>query len=283
MKIEPAQTAIVTGASGGIGPAIVEKLAKRGLNIVLAARSYDALEEVARPHRVEGQRIVSLPVDLTDRNGPGDLIKRARATIGSIDILINNAGVFSPGYFEDTTDDELDHMVALNITSLMRLTRLALPDMLRRNKGHIVNMGSLAGLGAAPFLETYSATKHAVVGFSRSLRASLQQRQTAVGVSVVCPGYVSEAGMYVDMQRDYAVRASKLLGTSSPEQVAKGVIRAIEKNEPELIVNPSPLRPGLATMTLFPRLGERAIRALGINTPAQKASEVRRSKKKEPS
>ena len=281
MKIEPGQTAIVTGASGGIGVAIAQALAKRGLNLVLAARSYKNLEAVAQPLRSTEQRIVSLPVDLTARGAPRDLIQRARATLGSIDMLINNAGVFSPGYFEDTTDDELDEMVALNITSLMRLTRLALPDMIRRKRGHIVNMGSLAGLGAAPFLETYSATKHAVVGFSRSLRASLLQRETGVGVSVVCPGFVSDAGMYAKLQEEYAVRASKLLGTSSPKQGADGVLRVIEKNDPELIVNPGPMRPGLATMTLFPKLGERAIRALGINKTAQEASDGRRAKEEQ--
>ena len=183
-------------------------------------------------------------------------------------------------YAPDTTDDELDQMVALNVTSLMRLTRLAMPDMLRRNTGHIVNMGSLAGLGAAAFVETYSATKHAVVGFSRSLRASLQQRKSKVSVSVVCPGYVSDAGMYADLERDYEVKASKLMGTSKPEDVAKAVLKAIEKDEPELIVNPSPMRAGLATMTLFPKLGEKAVLALGINKAAEQASEVRRSQNK---
>ena len=89
--------------------------------------------------------------------------------------------------------------------------------------------------------------------------------------------------MYADLERDYEVKASKLMGTSTPADVAKALMKAIERDDPEVIVNPSPLRPGLATLTLFPKLGEKAIRVLGINKAAEQASRARRAKKEEES
>ena len=155
--------------------------------------------------------------------------------------------------------------MAVNLTAPMLLARLLLPSMLAANRGHIVNIASLAGLGAAAFSEPYGATKHGLVGFTRALRASLQTRGSAVSASVICPGFVSDAGMYHDMHTHEGVVAPRTMGTCTPEAVAAAALRAIERDEPEVIVNGKAVRHLLALGVAFPRLVERLAKRLHVH------------------
>ena len=134
----------------------------------------------------------------------------------------------------------------------MYLTKLVLPAMRERNMGHIVNISSLAGLSGSAYAETYCATKHAVVGFTRSLRASLKQDQSNVSASVICPGIVGETGIFKKLEIEENVKAPKLMGESRPQAVSEAVVRSIVRDLPEVIVNPTMVRPGLVLGVLLP-------------------------------
>jgi len=272
VKIGSETVALVTGASRGIGVRIVERLAARGAKLVLAARSEAALEDVRRAAEAAGAEVLVVRTDVGRREDLEALVAASLDRFGRIDLLVNNAGLERSVCFEQQPLDEIDQTLRVNLLAPLLLTRLVLPGMLERDCGHVVNLASLAGLGAMAFGETYAATKHGVVGLGRSLRASLQVRGSAGSVSTVCPGFVSEVGMFADKQASFDVTAPASLGTSSPDRVARAVIRAAERNLPELVVNPRPIRIGVALSLLFPRLGEWLAHRLGIHRAGRDAA-----------
>ncbi len=155
----------------------------------------------------------------------------------------------------------------------MILSRLVLPEMLERKRGHIVNISSLAGKSGPAYQEPYAATKAALVAFTSSLRATY--RNTGVSASVIIPGFV-EAGIYANLKAKAGCSAPALMGTSKPETVARAVIRAIERDRPEIIVNPLPIRPLLAFIALFPRAGEWMSNRTGANEFFRKVVEAQK-------
>jgi short-subunit dehydrogenase len=271
--------ALVTGASRGLGPVLAEALLARGARLVLAARNARELEAVAQRLRARGGQVLALPTDLADRAQLARLAARAELEMGQIDVLVNNAALEQIAFFEQLSEAETDHYLTVNLTAPIQLTRLVLPGMLARGRGHIVNIASIAGFGAAAFGETYGATKSGLIGFTRSLRASLKTVDSPVSASVVCPGFVADAGMYADLHAAHAVRPPAILGTCRPEEVAQGLLRALDRDEPEVIVNRGPLRVMLAIGMLFPRLFERLTLQLGINGMFLKAAESDRAER----
>ncbi|MCA9490242.1 MAG: SDR family NAD(P)-dependent oxidoreductase, partial [Myxococcales bacterium] len=185
-----------------------------------------------------------------------------------IDVLVNNAGLESIGRFEELDPLDLDRVIALNLTVPMQLVRRVLPGMIERGRGHVVNIASLAGLAVMAHNEAYSASKFGVVGFTRALRASLQHEGRAVSASAVCPGFVAEAGMFADQQREQGVATPSLVGATTPQRVAAAVVRAVERDLPEVIVTPGPMRPMLALAALAPSLGEWLSPKFGANAVA---------------
>lgn len=175
--------AIVTGASRGIGAAIAVRLAQMGAETTLMGRDRDALErEAARSAHAR-----AIICDVTDPVRVDHAFAEARAR-APIAILINNAGATESAPFLRTSDALLERLMAVNVTSAFRCTRAALPSMIELGWGRIVNVASIAGLHGYPYITAYCATKHALVGFTRSL-ASETARQ-GITVNAVCPGYV---------------------------------------------------------------------------------------------
>jgi short-subunit dehydrogenase len=257
--------AILTGASRGLGVVLADALAARGVDMVLAARSEAGLEEARAKVARHGRRVYTLATDVGQRPQLERLVAFAEEKLGTIDLLVNNAGVEHVSYYEGLDPSAIETFVAINLTAPMLLTRMLLPAMLAANRGHVLNVSSLAGLGAAAFAEPYVATKAGLVGFNRSLRASMQTRRSAVSASVVCPGFVTEAGMYHDMNVRHGFVAPASVGTCTPAAVAAASIRAIERDEPEVIVNGLPVRHVLTLATAFPRFVERMAKALDTN------------------
>jgi short-subunit dehydrogenase len=249
--------AILTGASRGIGAVLADALAARGVELVLAARGEAGLEEVRAKVARHGRRVFTLATDVGRREQLERLVDFAQEKLGPIDLLVNNAGIEHVSFFEKLEPSVIEQFVAVNLTAPMLLTRMVLPSMIAANRGHILSIASLAGLAPAAFAEPYGATKHGVVGFTRALRASLQTLGSAVSASVVCPGFVSDAGMFHDMQTQYGIVAPRRLGTCTPEAVAKASVRAIERDEPEVVVNGAPIRHLLLLGMAFPGLIER--------------------------
>ncbi len=272
------RTAILTGASKGIGVHVARALAKQGANLVLAARSANALEEVRKAVERQGVRAIAVPTDVGDRSALESLVERAVSEFGSIDILVNNAGIELILACHKLTLEEIDQIVSVNLLAPMHLTWMVLPGMLERGQGHIVHVSSLAGKAGPAYNEPYGATKAGLIGFTQSLRGTY--RRSGVSASVVCPGFV-EDGMYAKTKQEFGVEAPRRLGVSKPEAVARGVLRAIKKDLPEVIVNPGPIRWLLAATAISPSLGEWILERTGADAVFHKVAELRADQRAE--
>ncbi len=254
---------ILTGASRGLGPYMARALAAEGVNFAVAARSAAELEATAEELRRLGRRAIAVTCDVGSAADRQKLVEAALAEYGRIDILVNNAGIELTAHFERQPDDEIARVVDVNLTAAMHLARAVAPHMLERKSGHIVNVASLAGKVPVPFSVPYAASKAGLIGFTRSFRSEFRKR--GVSASVICPGLVSEAGMYRDMQDQSGVRENFLAGTVSPAKVASDVVKAIKRDRPEMLVyrGPGRLVTGLAELT--PGLFERVFPLFGTN------------------
>jgi short-subunit dehydrogenase len=272
MKDLTQRTAIVTGASRGLGAYVARALAAEEMNMVLAARSKDGLERVAEEVREGGVEAVTVPTDVTDRNALEALVAVANAEFGGADVLVNNAGALTVFPYDRIGIEDVELAVRLNLTSAMILTRLLLPGMVERGRGHIVNMSSLAGIWGPPFDAPYGATKAGLIGFTQSLRQ--EYHGTGVSASVICPGYVEQAGMYHDAKQATGITASPLSGRATPDAVARAVVKAIKKDRPQIIVNTPSLRPLAALSALVPRFGEWILRSTNGYAPFVKGAQA---------
>ena len=180
MSLRP--TALITGASRGIGRAIALELATTH-NLILTARSADALSSLATNASARGAEVQAIPCDLANVSG----LQSALANV-SCDVLINNAGVASIKPFLSITPSEWNAMVDVNVNALYHVTRAVLPGMVERQRGHVITIGSIAGRNTFAGGSCYSGTKHFVMGFSESLL--LEVRDSGVKVSVVMPGSI---------------------------------------------------------------------------------------------
>jgi short-subunit dehydrogenase len=181
-------TTLVTGASGGIGLAFAELLAARGSDLVLVARSRDRLEDVAADLRAgHGRSVEVLVADLTDTAQLRSVEDRLADSARPVDLLVNNAGFGSRGAFASLPIDNEEQEILLNLLAPVRLTRAALPSMIRQGHGGVVNVSSLAGLQPLPFWATYSATKSYLTTFSLALHEEV--RDQGVHVLALMPGF----------------------------------------------------------------------------------------------
>ena len=227
----PDRHALLPGGSRGIGPFIARALVARGARVTLAARSKDDLEGVRS--RLPADRVAVSPGDIGVEADRERIVAAAEEALGPVDILVNNAGVERVCRFTDNSPDDVARIVGVNLESTIQLTRVVVPGMLERRRGHVVNISSLAGKAAAPFNVVYSATKWGLVGFSYSLRAEL--KRAGIGVSVVCPGYVEREGLF---SRHRDTRVSRSSGTlTTPEKVAAAVVKAVERDKAEVVVS----------------------------------------------
>ena len=188
--------AVVTGASAGIGEAAAVAFAKRGATVVLAARRLERLESLAERIERAGGRALALRCDVSDHEQLTRLEGVVREAYAGTDILINNAGIPGGGRFEDLTVDQIEEIVRVNLIGVLYGTRAFLPGMLRRGRGHVVNIASIAGRFAGPGAAVYTATKHGVVAFSESLNYEVEDR--GVQVTAVNPGFVATEGFPQD-------------------------------------------------------------------------------------
>jgi short-subunit dehydrogenase len=244
--------AIITGASRGIGPHIARLLASEGMAVALAARSASELDAVANELVAAGARAIAVPTDVARGDDLERLVQTVDRELGPVDVLVNNAGIDLACPFHLMPADEMRRMIDVNLIGTMSLTRLCLPHMVERDRGWIVNISSLAGKQGPPLLEAYAATKGGLIAFTQSLCASYDG--SGIRASVICPGFVSGEGMFANHQRTAGISPPRMLGSSSPEQVAEAVLDAIRRDRPEILVNPGPARLFGALAQLFPRL-----------------------------
>ena len=265
--------AILTGGSRGIGPYIARALAREGVNIALAARDQQRLEAVREEVAGLGVKAVSVPTDVRSPDDRAHLIEQASSELGPIDLLVNNAGIEVTSEFAQLDPADIEDSIAINLTASVLLMRMVLPGMVERRRGHVVNMASLAGKLPMAYDSVYSATKFALVGLSHAVREEL--RGSGVGVSVICPGFVSDAGMYVDGVVEHGLEAPSIAGTSKPEDVAAAVVRVIRRNVAEAIVTPLSGRPLVAIGGVFPGVGMAMMRRTGVIAMFRQVAERR--------
>jgi len=220
------RTALLTGATGGLGRAMAEALAARGTKLILSGRKAEALEEMKAGLPGEGHSV--LPADLAE---PGAAEKLA-AEAGEVDVLIANAGLPGTGRLTEFSAEKLTGTLRVNLEAPMLLARALETQMLERGAGHMVFISSLSGKSATPLSSVYNATKFGLRGFALGLRADLAPR--GIGVSLVSPGTIREAGMYSDS----GAPPIKGLGTGTPQQVGQAVVKAIEGDKVEVTVAP---------------------------------------------
>jgi short-subunit dehydrogenase len=242
------KTALVTGATGGIGHAIARHLHREGAELVLTGRRTDVLDPLAA--EVGGR---ALAVDLAVRSE----VERLAEDCVDVDVVVHNAAVPASGDLRSFSVDEIDRALEVNLRAPMVLARLLAPRMVERGRGHIVLVSSLSGKSAQRGSSVYSATKFGLRGFGQGLRADL--RPDGVGVSVVFPGFIRDAGMF----HESGVKLPKGVGTSTPDDVAAAVLSAIRRNRGEVDVAPAQMRAGTVFAQLAPDAAAKVARRLG--------------------
>jgi short-subunit dehydrogenase len=261
MKNLQGRTALVTGASGGLGTHIARRLAREGMNVAVSGRREDALAAVATELEALGAKTAAIPADLSDLSAIDPLVDSVEKTLGPIDVLVNNAGVESVGAFTSYTREELTFSVNVNLTAPLLLTHKLAPGMLERRQGHVVFIASVAGKVGPAFNEPYAATKAGLVGLTQSLRA--EYLDAPVGFSVICPGFIAGDGMYARMVED-GHSSNRMMGETTTEKIASAVVRAIHEDSAEIIESGAPIRPMLALAQLAPGLVERVAPKFGV-------------------
>lgn len=179
------KTALITGATGGIGGAIARALHERGARVGLSGTRREMLDILAKDF---GERVEILPCDLSDKAQVADLLPRAEAALGTVDILVNNAGITRDGLAIRMKDEDWESVLSVNLTAAFVLARAALKSMLRRRYGRIIGITSVVGVTGNAGQSNYAATKAGLIGMSKSLAAEVASRN--VTVNCVAPGFI---------------------------------------------------------------------------------------------
>ena len=271
--IKEYRTTIVTGASRGVGVYIAKALAKEGMNLVLAARTVSDLDNVARQLKTSGAQVVTVPTDITDFNALKNLVSKAEAEFGAIDVLVNNAALDSPISFHKERPEVIEQMISTNLSAPILLSRLVLPGMLARKRGHIVNIASLVAKIPFPYDVMYATSKEGLAHFTSSLRA--EYRGSGVSASVIMAGALTDTGLSAQALKDTGVVKPNSVPTSPPESAGQAVIQAIKKDLPEIGI-PAPA----LLFTRNPALGTQFLKGTGILGMIKQIAEVRGQAKK---
>jgi short-subunit dehydrogenase len=259
--------ALLTGATGGLGRAIATALAERGAVLTLSARSREALEQMASELPGNGHSV--LPADLSE---PG-AAERLAAEAAGTEILVANAGLPGAGKLDEFSAEEVQRALRVNLEAPMLMARALYPAMVEAGSGHLVFVASLSGKAASPRSSIYNATKFGLRGFALGLRGDLAPK--GVGVSLVTPGFIREAGMFADA----GSKPPPGMGTATPEQVGSATAKAIEGNKAEVTVAPLQQRaaahfalvsPALSAKAQSGRAGQKAAEAIAKGHPDAK-------------
>ena len=227
------KTALVTGASSGIGATFATELAKRNYNLVLVARSQDKLEQISAElnskHQIETKIIVQ---DLTEASAGQEVFDAVQDRGITVDLLINNAGFGDYGAFSDRPLTKQMAIVQLNIAAVVELTGLFLPGMQTRRSGAIINVSSIAGFQPIPYMSVYAASKAFVLNFSEALWA--ENKDSGVNILVSCPG-PTESKFYA--RADFPEDATGLNGMTmaSAEKVVEETLQALDKKQSTVV------------------------------------------------
>jgi len=215
---------LITGAAHGIGKLMAGMVADLGGNLIISDVNAAGLEATAAELRRKGVKVFPYAFDISDREAVYATAERIKQEVGQVDILINNAGIVFTGEILSLPDDKHRKQVEVNLMGTLWMLKAFVPDMVKRNDGHIVNVASSAGMLAIPGMGIYSATKHALMGLNEALRHELYNCGAKnIKVTVVCP-YMIKTGMFAGMKTPF------YQPPLTPEALAKGVIQGVLKN-----------------------------------------------------
>jgi short-subunit dehydrogenase len=257
-------TVLLTGATGGIGHAIARSLGARGAKLILTGRRSELLEPLAAELNAR-----ALSVDLNARPE----LQRLLSEAGDVDILLANAALPAAGTLDSFSVEEIDRALEVNLRAPIVLAHEISPAMVARGRGHLVFISSLAGKVSTPGTALYNATKFGLRGFAGALRADL--RAGGVGVSAIFPGFIRDAGMFAEA----GVELPTGVGTRTPEDVAKAVVTAIERNRGEIDVAPMSMKASTIFASVAPELAAGVARKLGSEEIARQMEAGQRQKR----
>src|SRR5688500_14153017 len=257
-------TALVTGATGGIGQAIVRALHARGAIVVASGRQRAVLEDLAR----ELDRGEPLVADLADATQVAALVFGRR-----VDVLVANAALPASGRLDSFSSEEIDRALDVNLRAPVQMARALVPGMTERGSGHLVFISSLSGKFASAGASIYNATKFGLRGFGFALNEEL--RGTGIGSTTVFPGFIRDAGMFAEA----GVELPRGVGSRTPDQGARAVIKGIETTRPEIDVAPVSLAYGARLFGFAPRLVSGLNRRLGSQPLTDAIAEGQRDKR----
>ena len=252
-------TALITGASSGIGAIVADRLAKRGHDLILVARNRERLEAVAARLRGEtGRQIDIIVADLNERSDVARIEQVLRSD-SSITALVNNAGVIAPTRLLDCNVDRLEEMIDLNVTALMRLTYAALEGFLKRGGGAIINIASIVGIAPELLNGVYGGTKAFVLAFSRSLHKEFAEKN--IRVQVVLPG-VTATGFWDNAGSQLQQLPSEMV--MKADEMVDAALAGFDQGE--FITIPS--LPDLADWEAYETARQNLVPKLSLSSPA---------------
>ncbi|MFV8345023.1 3-ketoacyl-ACP reductase [Flavobacterium sp. ZB4P13] len=226
------KNALITGAGKGIGKAIALALAKEGVNIILVARTQDEIDSVAAKVRSLRVKALAITADVADINSVNAAVAKALAEFGTIDILINNAGIAAFGKFLELEPTDWERIIQVNLMGTYYVTRAVLPNMIERQTGDIINISSTAGLSGNALTSAYSASKFAVLGLTESLMQEVRKHN--IRVTALTPSTVA-----TDMAKDLKLTDGNPEKVMQAEDMAELIIAQLKLNRRVFIKNSS--------------------------------------------
>jgi uncharacterized protein len=255
---------LVTGGSSGLGRVIAEHFVRSGAKVAIVGLEAEAVARTESEMRAAGGDVLGIPADIIRQEDVDRLIAQTLERFGQLDVLVNNAGRSMRGKVLDTTPEQFRELMELNLIALVRMTRAAVPELLKRC-GHVVNIGSLAAKSAARWVGAYPATKFAVAAYSQQLRLELGPQ--GLHVLLVCPGPIErkDSRLYplagLEDVPDSARRPGAGVKTKAipPGVLAQAILNACEQRRPEIVM-PGKARLLFAIAQLWPSFADWIVR-----------------------
>ena len=260
------KSVLITGGSRGLGLVMAREFAREGARIAVCARDEDELRHAAADLKKFGVEVMTIPCDVTDKQAVEQMIGAINARYGGVDVLINNAGVIQVGPLEVMTTEDFERAMQAHFWAPLNTIMAVLPSMRQRKSGRIVNISSIGGKVSVPHLVPYSASKFALVGLSKGLRAELMK--DGIKVTTVCPGLMRTGsprnadfkGQHRFEYAWFSISDALPLLTVSAENAARQIVRACKRGQAELVIS-IPAKVAVLFDSLFP---ETMSQALGL-------------------
>src|SRR5215217_4242035 len=251
------KTVLITGGSRGLGLVMAREFAREGARLVLCARDETELERARTDIETLGIEVMTVPCDVTDKQSVTEMIERVNSRFGGVDVLVNNAGVIQVGPIEVMTPEDFETAIQAHFWGPLNTILAVLPSMRAKKSGRIVNISSFGGKVSVPHLVPYSASKFALVGLSKGLRAELAK--DGITVTTICPGLMRtgsprNADFKGKHELEYAwfsISDALPLLTVSAENAARQILRACKRGQAELVIS-VPAKIAVLFDSLFP-------------------------------